>query len=100
MYSYGPPHMAEQKQNDQLEHTYSSYVRIRDVVLKTCLRWWTIRKSGEKASEISVLAARHDDDDDDDDDEDIYIVCLFVVSRKKEWRYILKLVGPQRDLYF
>ena len=24
MYSYGPPHMAEQKQNNQLEHTYSS----------------------------------------------------------------------------
>ncbi len=38
MYSYGPPHMAEQKQDDQLEHTYSSYVSIRDVALKTCLR--------------------------------------------------------------
>ena len=36
MYSYGPPHMAKQKQNDQLEHTYSSYVRIQDVTLKTC----------------------------------------------------------------
>ena len=36
MYSYGPPHMAKQKQDDQLEHTYSSYVRIRDVALKTC----------------------------------------------------------------
>ncbi len=31
MYSYGPPHMAKQKQDDQLEHTYSSYERIRDV---------------------------------------------------------------------
>ena len=31
------PHIAEQKQNDQLEHTYSSYVRIRDVVPKTYL---------------------------------------------------------------
>ena len=30
MYSYGPPHMAKQKQDDQLEHTYSSYVRIRE----------------------------------------------------------------------
>ena len=29
IYSYGPPHMAKQKQDDQLEHTYSSYVRIR-----------------------------------------------------------------------
>ena len=36
MYSYGPPHIAKQKQDDQLEHTYSSYVRIRDVALKTC----------------------------------------------------------------
>ena len=29
------PHMAKQKQDDQLEHIYSSYVRIRDVALKT-----------------------------------------------------------------
>ena len=64
MYSYGPPHMAEQKQDDKLEHTYSSYVRIRDVALKTCQRWWTIGKSGERGSVIFVLAARHDDDDD------------------------------------
>ena len=28
---YGPPHMAGQKQDDQHEHTFSSYVRIRDV---------------------------------------------------------------------
>ena len=34
MYSYGPPHMTKQKQDDQLEHTYSSYVRIRDVALE------------------------------------------------------------------
>ena len=30
------PHMAKQKQDVQHEHTYSSYVRIRDVALKTC----------------------------------------------------------------
>ena len=36
MYSYGPLHMAKQKQDDQLEHTYSSYVRIQDVTLKRC----------------------------------------------------------------
>ena len=63
MYSYGPPHMAEQKQDDQLEHTYSSYVRIRDVALKTCRKRWTIGRSGKRGSRISVLAARHDDDD-------------------------------------
>ena len=54
MYSYGPLHMAEQ---NQLEHTYSSYVRIRDVALKTLPeamndreKWWEkvkhIRASG------------------------------------------------------
>ena len=57
---YGPPHMAEQKQENQLEHTYSSSVRIRDVALKTSQRWWTIRRSGERGSGLSVLAARHD----------------------------------------
>ena len=62
MYSYGPPHMAVQKQDDQHEHTFSSYVRIRDVVLKTCLGRWTIGRSGERGSGISVLPARHDDD--------------------------------------
>ena len=38
MYFCGPPHMANQKQDGQLEHTYSSYVMIRDVTLKTCQR--------------------------------------------------------------
>ena len=54
-------------QDDQHEHTFSNYVRIQDVVQKTCLRRWTIGKSGERGSGISVLPARHDDDDDDDD---------------------------------
>ena len=66
MYSYGPPHMAGQKQDDNLEHTSSSYVKIRDVALKTCRRRWTIGGSGERGSGISVPEARHDDDDDDD----------------------------------
>ena len=55
--------MAKKKQDDQLEHTYSSYVRIRDVALKTCQKRSIIGRSGEKGSEISVLAALHDDDD-------------------------------------
>ena len=58
--------MAKQKQDDQLEHTYSSYVRIRDVSLNSCQKRWMIGRSGERGSGISVLAARHDDDDDDD----------------------------------
>ena len=66
MYSNGPPHMAKQKQDDQLEHTNSSDVRRRDVALTTCQRRWIIERSGEKGSGISMLAARHVDDDDDD----------------------------------
>ena len=65
MYSYGSPHMAAQKQDDQHEHTFSSYVRIQDVVLKTYLGRWTIGRSGERGSGISVLPARYDDDDDE-----------------------------------
>ena len=58
--------MAVQKQDDQHEHTFSSYVRIRDAVLKTYLGRWKIGRSGERGSGISVLPARYDDDDDDD----------------------------------
>ena len=50
------------KQDDQHEHTFSNYVRIWDVDQKTCQRRWTIGKSGERGSGISVLPARHDDD--------------------------------------
>ena len=38
MYSYGPQHMVVQKHDDQHEHTFSNYVRIHDVVQKTCLK--------------------------------------------------------------
>ena len=54
-----------QKQDDQLEHTYSNYVKTQDVNLKTCRRRWMIGRCGERGSGISVLAARHDDDDID-----------------------------------
>ena len=59
------PHMAEQRQDQRLEHTYSSSVRIRDVALKAIQRWWTIGRSGKRGPGISMLAARHDDDDDE-----------------------------------
>ena len=55
------PTYAKQKQDDQLELTYSSSVRTQDVTLK---RRWNNRRSGEWGSRISVLAARHDDVDD------------------------------------
>ena len=40
--------MAMQKQDDQHEHTFSSSARMRDIVQKTCVRRWTIGKSGER----------------------------------------------------
>ena len=70
MYSYGPPHMAVKKQDDQHEHTFSSCVWIRDVVLRTCPERWTIGRSGERGSGISVLPARHDDD--------IYSIYIYI----------------------
>ena len=61
--------MAKQKQDDQPEHTYSSYVKTRDVTQKTFRRRWMIGRSGERWSGISVLAARHGDDDEEASDE-------------------------------
>ena len=65
MYSYGPLHMAEQRQDEQFEPIYSSSVPIRDVALKTCQKQWTIERGGERGSGISVLKVQHDDDDED-----------------------------------
>ena len=79
--------MAAQKQDDRLERTFSSYVRIQAVVLKTYLGRWTIGRIGERGSGISVLPARYYDDD-------IYIYIYiylliyylpaFTVTRKKK----------------
>ena len=55
--------MAVQKQDDQHEHTFSNYVRIREDLSGAM----NDRESGERGSSISVLPARHDDDDGDDD---------------------------------
>ena len=83
MYSYGSPHKAKQKQDDQLEHTYSSSMRIQDVALKTCQRRWTIGKSGERGSGISVPAARHDDDDETlPDGQTLRCPCVGVHEKK------------------
>ena len=89
MYSYEPPHMAEQKQDDQLEHIYSSYVRIRDVALKTCQRRWTIWRSGERGSGISVLAARHDDDDD---------ICIMRIQHLKKLKWLICSKSEQNHM--
>ena len=58
--------MAKQKQDDQLELTYSSYMRTQDVTLRTCQRPMNNVRSGERGSGISMLATRHDHDDDGD----------------------------------
>ena len=55
--------MAEQRQDVQLEPTYSSSVPIRDVALKIGQKRWTIWRSGERRLEISVLIVQHDDHD-------------------------------------
>ena len=79
-----PPHMAGQKQDDQLEHTYTSYVMIWDVALKTCRRRWTIGRSGERGSGISVKAEQHDDDDDERWVECLWVwIILFEIKKKK-----------------
>ena len=44
---------------------YSKVDNFAIVVLKTHLGRWTIGRSGERGSGISVLPARYDDDDDD-----------------------------------
>ena len=98
MYSYGPPQMAKQKQDDQLEYTYSSYVRIRDVDLKTCQKRWMIGRSGERGSGTSVRAARHDD---------IYIyIYIYIYIGKLEinlivWKYTnTKKQGVEKMILF
>ena len=53
--------MDDQRQDVHLEHTYSSSVQILDVARKTCQKQWTIGRSGERGSEISVLIVQHDD---------------------------------------
>ena len=98
MYSYGHPHMAVQKQDDQHEHTFSSYVRIRDVVLKTCRGKWTIGRSGESGSGISVLPARHDDDDDDDDikKESQRLNVLVLVNLLQDFKIVIQMMIEKR----
>ena len=68
MYFCGPPHMDEQRQDDQLGPTYNSCVSIQDVALKTDRKRWTKESSGGRGSGRSVLMAWHDDDDVDDED--------------------------------
>ena len=96
MYFYGPLHMAGQRRDDQFEHTFSSYVRIRDVALKTCRRWWTIGRSGERGSGISEPAARHDDDDSN---LITIIICLHTVNSFKYFKLYNFKIRQYRILF-
>ena len=93
MYSYGPAYMAEQKQDDQLEHTKNSYVRIRDVALKTSQRRWTIGRSGERGSGISVLPTRNDDDVDDEG------LCKMQTASFKIWTWLAVFISYDDNHY-
>ena len=111
MCSYGPPHMAGKKQEDKHEHIFSSYEWIKDIALKTCQMWWTIGKSGERGSGISLRVARQDDDDDDDDFRNIgHItfkwVCLnifggdkFVWNKASKERNTQKIYNERDSLW-
>ena len=59
--------MDEQRQDNQQEAIYNSSRTIQDITLKTSRKRWTIETGGERVSERSALAPRHDDDDDDDE---------------------------------
>ena len=99
-----PPHIPKQKQDDLLEHTYSSYVRIRDVALKTSQKRWMLGRSGERGSGISVLAARHDDDDDDICNMYYiyvwicYIIIIILSSHQHGYPWPSLATSPKRSL--
>ena len=82
------PAYGRAKAGDQLEHTYSSNVRIRDVALTTSRRRWTIGRNGERWSGVSVLAARHDDDDDE--------VFLVILTCCWDWICNFYIISPRR----
>ena len=53
MYSCCPLHIDEQRQDDQLEPTYSSSVPIWKVVLKTYRKQWTLGRGGERGYSVT-----------------------------------------------
>ena len=59
MYPYGPLHMDKQRQGDLPEPSYCSSVSIQ----RTNWKQWTIGRSGERRSGLSVLMAWQEDDE-------------------------------------
>ena len=99
--------MSEQEQDDQLEHTYSSSVRIRDVALKTCQRRWTIGKSVVLSSADSSSYLQNHNDTIIKTQEDFFInifvpLTLFVRVRKGYSRFACEreLETEQKLQYF
>ena len=93
MYSSGPLQMDEQRQNVQLEPTYSNSVLILDVALKTCQKQWTIGTGGERGSEISMLIVRHDNDDD------IYMRVSLKVHRLDKWSLFFNIASTSLAIH-
>ena len=89
MYSCGPLHMDEQRQDDQVEPTYISSVPIRDVVLKTNRKQWTIGWGGDRGSGISVLIAR----------DDIYIYIYIYISTNVSFHSFVNVI-PNFNSFF
>ena len=105
MYSCGPLWSDVQREDDQLEHTYSSSAPIRNV--RTCWKQWTIGSGGKRGSGISVLMALHDDDDDEIHlclSRGNTIVCrffqgLWFYTKKKNGANTSSIWSPQRKCY-
>ena len=60
MYSNGPPHMDEQRLDDQLEPIQRRSVPISDVACNTRREQWTIESGGGRRPGKFVPAAQHD----------------------------------------
>ena len=64
MYTYEPPHMAEQKQDEQLGTYIQQLCEDTGCSPRHLPEPMNDRECDERVSGISVLAARHDEEDD------------------------------------